>query len=327
LTLSLGLRYELTPPWTDQLNNLFTVAVPNIYAVPHAPNTPYMLRQGNCTDPYAGPPALNIRWTTVSAKCNNGTLPDQLMNTSYTDFAPRIGIAYSPNSKTVVRAGWGMFYNQEIGNAYFDLARNIAGRVTITSNPGIPNLFYSNAVPGGSGVTANVPSPFAYSMSVDHRTTYAMQYMFNLQQQLSADWAIEAGYFGTQSRHLQGFQDVNQAIPGTVGNIASRMPYPGFSNIQLVHDGGVGNYNSLTVKATRRFSQGVSVISSYTWAKSSIQLAEFAIRVTIRSILRTATAFRASARFRPSTRVIAWSPRFCTTCRSELAKPSTLRTR
>ena len=45
-------------------------------------------------------------------------------------------------------------------------------------------------------------------------------------------------------------------------------PYPGFSNIQLVHDGGNGNYNSLSVKATRRFSQGVSVISSYTWAKS-----------------------------------------------------------
>ncbi len=168
------------------------------------------------------------------------------MKTSYTDFAPRIGIAYSPNSKTVVRAGWGIFYNQEIGNAYFDLARNIAGRVTITSNPGIPNLFYSNAVPGGSGVTANVPSPFAYSMSVDHRTTYAMQYLFNIQQQLTSDWALEAGYLGTQSRHLQGFQDVNQAIPGTVGNIASRTPYPGFSNIQLVHDGGIGNYNSLT---------------------------------------------------------------------------------
>ncbi|HSU30180.1 MAG TPA: TonB-dependent receptor [Bryobacteraceae bacterium] len=267
-TLSLGLRYELTPPWTNQLNNLFTVAVPHIYAVPNAPDTPYMLRQGNCTDPYAGPPPLNIRWTTVSARCNNGALPDQLMNTSYTDFAPRVGIAYSPNSKTVVRAGWGIFYNQEIGNAYFDLARNIAGRVTITSNPGIPNLFYSDAVPGGSGATANVPSPFAYAMSVNHRTTYAMQYLFNIQQQLSPNWAVEAGYLGTLSRHLQGFQDVNQAVPGTIGNIASRTPYPGFSNIQLVHDGGNGSYNSLSIKATRRFSQGVSVISSYTWAKS-----------------------------------------------------------
>jgi hypothetical protein len=85
LTLSLGLRYELTPPWTDTLNNEFTVSVPHIQAASATPasDTPYMLRQGNCTDPYAGPPPLNIRWTTVDAKCGNGALPNQLVNTSY----------------------------------------------------------------------------------------------------------------------------------------------------------------------------------------------------------------------------------------------------
>ena len=268
-TLSLGLRYELTPPWTDTLNNLFTTAIPHIVAVPHVPAaaTPYMLRQGSCTDPYAGPPPINIRWTTVSAACSNGALPYQLMRTSYADFAPRIGIAFSPDSSTVIRAGWGIFYNQEIGNAYFDLARNIAGRVTLTSTPGAPSIFYSNAVPGGSGTIANVPSPFTYAMPVDHHTTYVMQYLFNIQRQITPNWALEAGYLGGTSRHLQGFQDVNQSIPGT-GSVVSRAPYPGFSNIQLVQDGGTGNYNSLGIKATRRFSQGFSVIGSYTWAKS-----------------------------------------------------------
>src|SRR5450759_1678819 len=178
LTLSLGLRYESTPPWTDTVNNEFTVAVPHINAFSNAPETPYMLRQGDCSDPYAGPPSLNIRWTTVSAKCSNGALPNQLMSTSYRDYAPRVGIAVAPDSKTVLRAGLGIFYNQEIGNAYFDMARNIAGRVTLTSNTGIPNLFYSNAIPGGSGATANVPSPFAYSMEPNHHTTYSMQYLF-----------------------------------------------------------------------------------------------------------------------------------------------------
>jgi hypothetical protein len=104
-------------------------------------------------------------------------------------------------------------------------------------------------------------------MSVDHHTTYVMQYLFNIQRQITPNWALEAGYLGGTSRHLQGFQDVNQSIPGT-GSVASRAPYPGFSNIQLVQDGGTGNYNSLGIKATRRFSQGVSVIGSYTWAKS-----------------------------------------------------------
>ena len=270
LTLSLGLRWELTPPWTDTLNNEFTVDVPHIYAVSNVPasDTPFMLRQGHCSDPYAGPPAINIRWTTVSAQCSNGALPNQLMNTSYRDFAPRIGIAYSPNAKTVVRAGWGVFYNQEIANSRFDLARNIAGRVTLTSNLGTPSLFYSNAVPAASGATANVPSPYAYAIAPDHHTTYVMQYLLNVQYQLSSQWALEAGYLGGATRHLQGFQDVNQALPGTVGSATSRMPYPGFSNIQYVQDGGIGDYNSLSVKATRRFSQGVSVIGSYSWTKS-----------------------------------------------------------
>ena len=270
LTVTLGLRYELTPPWTNTRNNQFTVFLPQILAVSNAPAslTPYMLRQGNCSDPYAGPPALAIRWTTVSAQCSNGAMPNQLMNTSYKDFAPRVGLAFSPDSKTVVRAGWGMFYNQEIGNAYFDLARNIAGRVTLTSNVGIPNLFFSNAVPGGSGAIANVPSPYAYAMSAAHHTTYSMQFLFNIQRQVTPNWALEAGYLGGLSRHLQGFQDVNQAIPGTVGSATSRMPWPGFSNIQLVQDGGTGDYNSLSVKATRRFHGGFSVIGSYTWAKS-----------------------------------------------------------
>jgi hypothetical protein len=268
LTLTLGLRYELTPPWTNTLNNLFTVSVPQIVAMANAPNVPFMMRQGNCTDPYAGPPPINIRWTTVTPKCNDGSLPNQLMNTSHRDFAPRVGFAFSPDIKTVIRAGWGVFYNQEIGNAYFDLARNIAGRVTLTSNIGAPNLFYGNSVPGGSGAVANVPSPFAYAMAPDHRTTYAMQFLINIQRQLTQNWALEVGFLGGASRHLQGFQDVNQSIPGTVGSATSRAPYPGFSNIQYVQDGGVGSYNSLSVKATRRFSQGLSVIGSYTWAKS-----------------------------------------------------------
>jgi hypothetical protein len=179
-----------------------------------------------------------------------------------------VGIAWSPNSKTVVRTGFGIFYNQEIGNAYFDLARNIGGRVTLTSNTGTPTLFYGNSIPGGSGTTANVPSPFAYAMEPKHHTSYSMQYLLNIQRQLTTNWALEIGYLGGQSRHLQGFQDVNQSIPGTVGTAISRAPYPGFSNIQYVHDGGVGNYNSLSVKATRRFHNGFSVIGSYTLSKS-----------------------------------------------------------
>ncbi len=268
LTLSLGLRYELTPPWTDTKGDLFTVIIPQLYFGSNPPSSvapPFFARQGHCTDPYAG---LSIHWTSTTAVCSNGAYPDQLMKTAHKDFAPRLGISYSPDSKTVVRAGAGIFYNQDIGNAVFDMSRNIAARVTLNSNNGTPTLFYNNAVPGGSGATAQIPPPYAYVDAYAHHTSYSMQYLLNIQRQFRSDWVFELGYLGAMSHHLQGFQDANDGTPGTTGSAASRFPFQNFGIIQLVADGANAAYNSLSFKATHRFSKGVSVISSYTWSKS-----------------------------------------------------------
>jgi hypothetical protein len=267
LTASLGLRWELTPPFTDTLGNLFSVYLPHIDFFSNAPQSdwPSFIRQGTCTDPYAG---LNIRWTSTAAACSNGRETNQLLQTQYKNFAPRVGLSYSPNSKLVIRTGFGIFYNQEIGNAVFDMSRNIAARVTLTSNLGTPNLFYNNAVPGGSGAVAQIPPPYAYIDAYDHKTPYAMQYLLNVQQSLGQNWVLEAGYLGSLSHHLYGFQDANQGIPGTVGSATSRLPFANFGVIQLVADGLNGHYNAGSLKMTRRFSQGLSVVSSYTYSKS-----------------------------------------------------------
>jgi hypothetical protein len=268
LTLSLGLRYELTPPFTNTRGNYFTVKIPKIEFIANAPQAdwPFFVRQGeNCTDPYQG---LNIRWTSTQAVCGGG-LNNNLLETKYKNFAPRIGIAYNFDDKTVIRAGFGVFYLQDIGNAmYFDLARNIAARVTLNSNIGTPTLFWNNAIPGGNGATAQVPPPYAFTASYDHATSYTMQYLLNVQRQFGNDWVVEAGYLGSVSRHLYGFQNINQAVPGTTGSIASRVPFPNFGVIQLVADGFNASYNSGSVKVTRRFSQGMNLITSYTWSKS-----------------------------------------------------------
>ena len=142
LTLTAGLRYELTPPWNDTLGNNFNV---NIQVMPKLGDIsttypesqwPQYIRQGNCTpaDVYKG---LAIKWTTTHGPqpaCSNGVLPNgALLDTQYLNFAPRFGISYAPDARTVIRTGYGIFYTQDIGNAYFDMARNIAGRVTYTN--------------------------------------------------------------------------------------------------------------------------------------------------------------------------------------------------
>ena len=266
LTLSLGLRYELTPPFTNKLGDYFTVKIPKIEFIANAPQAdwPTFVRQGNCTDPYQG---LSIRWTSTNAVCGGG-LNNNLRETKNKNFAPRLGIAYSPNNKTVIRAGFGIFFMQDIANAeYFDMARNIAARVDLTSTPALP-ITWSNAIPGGSGTIVQVPPPFAWAASYNHATPYTMQYLLNVQQQLSANWSLEFGYLGSQSRHLYGFQNINQALPGPLSSINARRPFANFGVLSYVNDGFNGNYNAGSVKLTRRFSEGISLTTNYTWSKS-----------------------------------------------------------
>ena len=299
LTISAGLRYELTPPWNDTFGNNFNAYVPHLPKMGDTSATypqsqwPVQVRQGSCSpaDVYQG---LSIRWTSTfgpAPRCSNGLLPNgPLMDTRYLNFAPRFGISYSPDSVTVVRAGYGIFYMQDIGNAYFDMARNIAGRATainVDTTTGIygnSNLSWANAAPGASGGTTVTlgPGTVEYANAPSHKTSYTQQFLLNIQRQVGQDWSFEAGYQGALSRHLYGFINANQPTPyGYFGSaatsVASRLPFyvgldskgnPAQYGLQYVHDQGTGNYNAFSVKATRRFSNGFNVISSYTWGKS-----------------------------------------------------------
>ena len=57
-----------------------------------------------------------------------------------------------------------------------------------------------------------------------HATPYTFEYLLNLQRQLGANWVVEVGYLGSLSRHLYGFRDANQPIPGTT-SLGSRTPF------------------------------------------------------------------------------------------------------
>ena len=272
LTLSLGLRYELTPPFGDQITNLFIVHVPHIYMTPGAPQSdwPYFVRQGNCTDPYTANPPIAVRWTKTPAVCNNGLLPDRLMDTRHTDFAPRFGIAWSPDAKTVIRTGIGIFFSQDNSNSvFFDLARNLAVRNTNNADTGAATIGgapfnFDTAFPSTSGATVPVGAPYAYSDNPNHHTPYSMQYLFNIQRQFGASWSLEAGYLGSVSHHLYGFMNQNEGIPSPTGKAADHLPFGDYTFIQSVEDMGNGEYNSLSLKVSKRFSAGMSLITAFT---------------------------------------------------------------
>ena len=267
LTLSLGLRYENTPPWEDISGNLTTVFFNGFDNTPNVTDQsryPVFLRQGKSSgDPYAG---LRVRWPNIPL-VQDGRLGDRLVNRDNNDFAPRIGIAWSPTSKWVVRSGAGMFYNQDQGNPRFDVARNAAGRTRNDDNPDFPSETWANGAAALNGSVANILTPQAFSNKFDRRTPYSMQWIFNLQRELAKNLSFEAGYLGSISRHLESYRGVSAAVPGP-GTIASRSPYPNWGLLVLVENGGRADYNSLGTKLTKRYSNGLTALVSYTWSKS-----------------------------------------------------------
>jgi hypothetical protein len=197
----------------------------------------------------------------------DGRLGDTLVNRDNNDFAPRLGIAWSPTGKWVVRTGAGMFYNQDQGNPRFDVARNAAGRTRNDDNPERPSETWQNGASALVGSVANILTPQAFSNKFDRRTPYVWQWMFNVQRELAKDLSFEAGYIGSVSRHLESYRGVSAAVPGP-GTIASRSPYPNWGLLVSVENGGRGNYNALGTKLTKRYSSGLTALLSYTWSKS-----------------------------------------------------------
>jgi hypothetical protein len=317
LSLQLGLRYELTPPWYDTLGNEFIVDMttnrspidPVVSGPEPQQNWPIFTRQGNCSNPYQG---VNVRWVTAAPpgqaatisntspvnpgpQCANGNFPDTLMQTSHTDFAPRIGISFAPISTLVIRTGFGVYYNHDTANARFDMARNLAGRVTLTSGngtTGLATINWNNAVGGG---TALITPPYSFSTAYDFRTANSQVWLLDVQKQFGANWQFEVGYMGSKSAHLSGFRNANYSVPyGLLGpsgyypagsstgtctasdvllcggpkSISDRTPYPNYGVIQLVHDIGIANYQAFTFQVNKRFSNGFNLISSYTYSKS-----------------------------------------------------------
>lgn len=285
ITLNLGLRYENTPPWEDQTGTLFNGIVPfdirpaNPLAaiVTDQSLHPYFLRQGasrqNC---YEG---INLRWVAgpefpnypIQTRCD-GSLGNRLVGRDNNDWAPRLGMSYQMNSKTVIRLGAGMFYSQDTGNPRFDMSRNLAGRLRDNSNPTTLNLNWGNALASIAGGLANVNRPYTFANPYDRRTPYTMQYLLNVQREISANMVLEVGYMGSVSRRLEALRAINETIP-VDPNVSSlslnaRSPFPEFGRIQLVDNGGKGNYNSLGTKLTKRYSSGLTALVSYTWSKS-----------------------------------------------------------
>jgi hypothetical protein len=283
VTITAGLRWEVAQPMIDpsghEVGVQLNAPLANIANVPDMSLHPVYVRTGSGDfydglafryKPYwaaqgatvAGSPALQV--------ARDGRLGSRLIKTNYLNFAPRLGLAWSPTSKWSVRTGFGIFYSQESKNSIFDLNRGLGGRTgqVAATTYGLPTFGYSNFI-DTAALPVSIPIGLTWGADYNLPTTYTMQYILNVQRELGKGATLEAGYNGSQSRHLDSLINAGAPLPGT-GSIISRMPYPEFgaAGIQFLKADGVGNYNGLGVKLSQRFSSDLTALLAYTYSKS-----------------------------------------------------------
>ena len=275
LTLTYGLRYEYVPPWANKGSGLMNASVPFYATTPNAPpeQHPTMVRIGS-GNVYEN---TVIRFDPAIRVARDGRLGDRLIFDDKKNFAPRVGIAWSPTSKWTIRTGAGFYFVQDTGNPRFDMARNLSGRVVQPAIIAIHNLTFDNPFGKSGPNVCGVPvppnvcitSPFVLGNDPYRKTPYILQYELNFQRQLSNDTVFEFGYLGSEGHKLERMMYANQAVPGNGStSVPSRSPFPEFGFVQQVRGMVNSNYNSLTGKLTRRMSGGLTYLFGYTLAKS-----------------------------------------------------------
>jgi len=189
----------------------------------------------------------------------------KFINPNRKDWAPRIGFAYRVTGKTVLRGGYGIYYNpnQTDDFTFLNLNPPFASSTTFTSLPSTPTLSLANPSPAGS---VNVPAlPNVITLNWHLPTPYMSQWSFGAERELWRNSAVVLEYIGSHSVHLDRNYYNNTPLPGP-GDIAARRPNPLFGQIRTIQNDEIANYEGLSAVLRHRFSHGLQFLASYTWS-------------------------------------------------------------
>ena len=186
----------------------------------------------------------------------------QAYKKDFNNFGPRIGFSFDPfgHGKTVLRGGFGLYFDQPVTNIVTPLGSNPPFSTTVTFNntaqaPLNIDLTRPFSLPGGG------PSIFNLNLvAPDFVGGYVEQYNLNVQHE-RFNTVFQAGYVGSAGRHLRLVRDFNQGI----NSVRPNREY-GVMNIQ--ESSSRSSYNALWISANRRFAKGLTFTTSYTFSKS-----------------------------------------------------------
>jgi hypothetical protein len=273
LTLNLGLRYELFLPVTERHNELGTFDLTN---------------PGNPTIIVPKGQSAQLTPTIATLVRLSPTGSPGLVNKDLNNFAPRVGLAYQFLPKTVLRAGYGIFYGGQENGPYSNPSPGFnppffvtqafsapcsaadANPATPSNDCSIPGLrFLANGFPANSLSDPNTPTLFSVDRNLE--TPYMQQWHVAIERQVAGDGVFEITYAGSKGNKLFDFFNGNQAAPSPDPNapLAPRRPVPLIdSGISWFRSTAASSYHSLQAHYEKRFSHGLQLLASYTWAHS-----------------------------------------------------------
>jgi hypothetical protein len=209
------------------------------------------------------------------------------------NFAPRVGFAYSLDreGKTVIRAGYGMFYGRYPGGLIntFILGNGLYQK-SITLNSGTASdkaagPVFPNRLPSSGSYNPPAGSVSLNMAAQDFRAPYTEQGNLAIERQLTKSMAMTVSYFWSRGLHLTSVNDINIGAPGPVatyrindasGNQAGAYSTPvyvrqnrvdtRYTRINIIDAGLNSYYNGLAVQLNKRMSRGLTGSVSYTWS-------------------------------------------------------------
>jgi outer membrane receptor protein involved in Fe transport len=163
--------------------------------------------------------------------------PGYIYNSNKLNVSPRVGLSYQLSNSTVVRANYGIYFDQPAGQAFYgNLGVSNGGANGVNNNPAGSQPNYSIVLGAYNGATGPVWTPSqetpiftpslgeptgdnvvsVYSVDRNYKTAYSELYGINIEQSLGKSWQLNVGYVGSASKHNLSLQDVNRSaiVPG-----------------------------------------------------------------------------------------------------------------